>query len=88
MPLLPHSTLNRLRNEEGIVATSALSVMSRVGQCRTYNIAELDILTCSNGFLIWHGTCLVCGNASRAKENSSNDHPVKKDRHRSRFVRG
>ncbi|ESX66919.1 hypothetical protein X759_27040 [Mesorhizobium sp. LSHC420B00] len=47
------------------------------------NMAEPDLSTASNGFLIWHGACLVIGKASRTKENPSHDHLTKKYRRRS-----
>lgn len=37
-------------------------------------MAEPDLSTASNGFLIWHGACLVVRETSRTKENPSNGH--------------
>lgn len=45
------------------------SALSDVRQCRMRNMAEPYLSTASNGFLIWHGACLVIRKASRTKEN-------------------
>ncbi|MER8823980.1 hypothetical protein NKH70_30170 [Mesorhizobium sp. M0991] len=64
-------------------ARASRSALSDVRQCRMRNMAEPDLSTALNGFLIWHGACLVIGKASRTKENPSHDHLTKKYRRRS-----